>query len=369
LTLGLRAALGSTTLGADFYIYYHAGQAVILEGKNPYSPEVTAEIQRAILGQEALPGEDQLAFAYPPFALLPALPFLFLPFDWAQSGWMAFQLLFVFFTARSALRGAPRWMLPAVFLFYPFFFGLLLGNFVILVAAIFLVFYGLLLREDPPTQTTQILLGIGLAWAACKPQFAWLLLVFALLLAFRLRLRAVWISFLVGAAALLLISFLIYPNWISDWVNQVLIYPSYTQDIPTLTLILNTILPTGVSAALTGAAAFACLFLFFRLGRAWWRGHLPPITLLAFLGVVTFLFHLHSIAYDQLVLYVPFILWAAHFARSRRAAALWWGFFLLLSWAAFFIGLNYPAVDTLPVLFFALWFGGKNLYLPPCNSR
>lgn len=357
LTLGLRGGLGRITLGADFYIYWDAGRAVVLEGKNPYSPEVVADIQRGILGREAKPGEDQLAFAYPTYALLPTLPFLFMPFEWAQSGWMALQLLIVFFCARLAMRKSPPWMLPALFFFYPLFFGLLLGNFVVFVAAFFLLFFGLTLRKEPPAHSVQILLGFGLAWAACKPQFAWLLLAFALLLSLRLHLRGIFIGFAAGVPTWLLIAFLFYPGWVSAWVDRVLIYPSYTQNIPTLTLILNSFLPAGLSAALTGAVAFACLFLLFRLGRAWWRSKLEPIYLLTFLGVVTFLFHLHSIAYDQLVLYVPFVLWAAHFAVNHRAAALWWLFFFLLSWVAFFVGLNLPAIDTIPVLFFAAWWG------------
>ncbi len=356
LTLGLRAALGRITLGADFYIYWHSGRAAVLEGRNPYDPEVTAEIQRAILGHEALPGEDQLAFAYPPFALLPALPFLFMPFDWAQSGWMAFQLLAIFFAARLAMRKAPPWMLPAVFLFYPFFFGLLLGNFDVFVTAILLSFYALVLRPEPPDRTAQVLLGIGLVWAACKPQFAWLLLAFALDLSFRKHLRTLWISFLAAIPTLLLAAFIIYPDWINAWVNQVLLYPSYTQNVPTLALLLNAFLPSDLSAILTGAAAFLCLLLIFRLGRKWFQGRLPAITLLGFLGTITFLFQLHSMAYDQMVMYIPFLLWAAHYASSRRATALWWGFFLLLSWVCFFLGLSMPALDTLPVLFFALWW-------------
>ena len=81
LTFGIHRAFANNTPGIDFYVYWQAGRAFFLEGQDPYSPEVSARIQNGIYhGRAALPGEDPMKFNYPPFALLPVMPFLLLPF-------------------------------------------------------------------------------------------------------------------------------------------------------------------------------------------------------------------------------------------------------------------------------------------------
>ena len=65
--------------GNDFYPRWHGTRAVLLEGRDPYSREVTLEIQEAIYGRPARESEDQVAFAYPLYISLLILPFALLP--------------------------------------------------------------------------------------------------------------------------------------------------------------------------------------------------------------------------------------------------------------------------------------------------
>ena len=63
-------------------IFTRAGWArerCLSTGKNPYSDEVTREIQMGMYGRLAGPDEDQVAFAYPLYAAYAAAPLVLLP--------------------------------------------------------------------------------------------------------------------------------------------------------------------------------------------------------------------------------------------------------------------------------------------------
>ncbi len=130
----IHLTLRDNTIGMDYYTFWLAGQRV-LQGQNPYDETVAIQSQLGIMRRLAGPEDDQMGFAYPPYALLPTLPFALLPFDWAQAFWLAF----CFLTLVSALyatqptRAIP--LMAIVLTFFPVTFGLLLGNFVILISA------------------------------------------------------------------------------------------------------------------------------------------------------------------------------------------------------------------------------------------
>ena len=65
--------------GNDFYSRYLAWRAFILEGRNPYSDEVTRSIQLAVNGRLASPGEDENALIYPWYAVVVQWPFVLMP--------------------------------------------------------------------------------------------------------------------------------------------------------------------------------------------------------------------------------------------------------------------------------------------------
>src|ERR1035437_7176748 len=74
LTFTLHALTENNNLGSDYYIYYVAGRALFIDHQNPYSDQVAQQVQMAVHKHLAGPNEDQLGFAYPPYALLPSLP-------------------------------------------------------------------------------------------------------------------------------------------------------------------------------------------------------------------------------------------------------------------------------------------------------
>lgn len=355
LTFTFHNLLRANIPGADFYTFHLAGHAALLEGRNPYSPEVTQQSQLGILGRPALPGEDQLAFAYPPYILLPLIPLITLPFDWAQAIWLAFNLTALVTAAWLLFPRAPLWLGFSLPFLYPLAFGLLLGNFAIPIGILYLAFYALTLRPHRPGVPAQVLLGVSLAWTTAKPQFVWLHLFFCLLLALRLRLKPFLIAFLCGAAALFGLAFLVFPGWLPRWLGQVTAYAGYTSGgSTTLTTFLALLLPADWALGVTLFLLLIALAATTWLLRRWWRDELPTLFTLGWVGLVTFLFHLHPIAYDQFVFLIPFILWAAASRPSRRVL-LWWLGALLFSWLAFAAGLSWKPADLLPVLWFSVW--------------
>lgn len=76
----------------DFFPRW-VGTRSVLRGENPYSDEITWQIQDGMFGRRLQPGEDQQRFAYSATITWPLLPFWLLPFPWAASLWLGLQLL------------------------------------------------------------------------------------------------------------------------------------------------------------------------------------------------------------------------------------------------------------------------------------
>ena len=125
--------------GNDFFSRYVAWRAFLLQGRNPYSDDVTHEIQLAMNGRLALPGEDENALIYPWYAVVVQWPFVFMPWPWARAVYLV--LCQVFIVAGLALTSRLlRWKLSPVLLsvtalwaimFYPEGRGIVLGQIVV----------------------------------------------------------------------------------------------------------------------------------------------------------------------------------------------------------------------------------------------
>ena len=181
LSAGVHTFTQNNTLGTDFFIFWQAGRGFLLDRTSPYSEEFALRSQMAVYKRPAAPGEDQLGFAYPPFSILAILPLLFLPFDWASAVWLALLILGWAAAVFLITRRAPLWPGLLIAAFYPVFFGLVLGNFVSLAAALLAVLAGLYLFAERPGAGPQILAGAAAAFLLIKPQFSWLYVAILLL--------------------------------------------------------------------------------------------------------------------------------------------------------------------------------------------
>ncbi len=360
LTTAIRYTLYASPLGADFFTFWLAGRAALVEGGNPYSSEVTLQSQIGIYGRPAYPEEDQVAFAYPPYSLLPILPGALLPYAWAEAYWLALNVLAISALALRAFPAGQRTRSLLYFLFYPVFFGLILGNFAVPLGTILagcIIF--LFLRKEPNT-AAQIAGGFFLGWATCKPQFIWFFALVMVIIAVRRQMRPFLFSLAASAVLMAGISFLMVPDWPALWIGRVFEYAGYVRS----QLILTTLLAQAVSEQTAwlltyGIAAVLGLVSFYLILR-WLRGRLETFFLFAWAGFCTYLLHPHGIAYEQISFLAPLFVWAGT-ANPRARIARWLGWFgaIFFSWVCFAIGkwVYHPA-DAWPVLWngaFLVW--------------
>lgn len=351
----IHSASQKSVLGADFFTFWMAGKALFLEHVNPYSSEVTNQIQLGKLGRLAAPGEDKMAFAYPPYSLVTVLPTIFFSFDWASSVWLSLNIT-IFSLILFAFPPKQRVRLFTSFLFFPIFLNFVLGTFDILASSGILLFFILMTSSNRTSASIQVLIGILLAWSTMKPQFTWLLAGFAIVYAVREKYPVFLRAFLISLATFLLFSSLLVSSWLSDWIRQVQDYTQYVQGRPTITEFLVIFFEPRAAMVISGLAflffSSTAVFLLFR----WWKGRLHWLKITAWLGSMTYLFHLHGISYEQYIFLIPLILWAGHNKEWKSPTVLFfWVASILISWSSFLFGINNTAIDRSPVLFNLIW--------------
>jgi len=359
LSAGVHTFTKNNTLGTDFFIFWQAGRGFLFDHASPYSQEFALRSQMAVFKRPAAPGEDQLGFAYPPFSILTILPLLFLPFDWASAVWLALLILCWVAAVFLITRRAPLWPGLLIAAFYPVFFGLVLGNFVSLAAALLAVLAGLYLFSDRPSTALQICAGVASAWLLIKPQFSWLYLLILLLVAVRRRQGTFLLAATSGALFFGLVSFWIWPAWPGEWLAEVNRYAAYNQTWPTLLVLLRDFLPQDWTLVLGGTGLVAVMAATLYYLFSWWFGRLPLLTLLAWGGLAAYLVHPHGKSYEHLVFLVPLLVWVCrHPRRLSLPVQAWWLGSLAVSWLAFVFSFSLPALDGVtewPLLAYAAW--------------
>ena len=228
---------------SDLYPHWIGARELLLHGRDPYSPEITREIQQGYYGRPldpARPGDprDQQGFAYPVYVAFYLAPTIHLPFEIVRKGffWVLFGLTVA--TIPLWLR-VLRWSVP----FWPqvslivftigsltVVQGLKLQQMTLLVVALLAVAVALLASVRP------IAAGVVLALATIKPQLVWLLLFWLLiwtLADWRRRYRFA-ASFLFTMAILCAASEWYLPHWIPRFLQAMHRYPSYTDAVSIL---------------------------------------------------------------------------------------------------------------------------------------
>jgi hypothetical protein len=221
---------------SDLYPRWLGSRELLLRGRDPYSVEVTREIQRGYWGRELDPTragdpKDQQGFAYPVYVAFLLAPTVRLDFAvvhplyfWWSTG---FTILSVFVWRRALGLVLPLWqMLTAVLLLlgsYPFLEAFSVQQ-PLLVVALILAGSFLAWRRG-----WLFLAGALLALATVKPQVALLpviLMLFWVSADWRQRQRWFW-----GFASVLLVllgaSEYVLPGWIFRFYGALRAYSAY----------------------------------------------------------------------------------------------------------------------------------------------
>ncbi len=363
LSIGLHSLNLKHRIGIDFFMYYVAGRELYLDGGNPYSEEVAEYIQLSFLGRLREPGGDQMAFAYPIFMLLPVIPLIWLPYAWAQAIWISFNILF-FLSTILFLSQKPSGWLILLFGFFPVVFGLLSGNYVIIISAILLISYALLSRDSYPSPSIQIIMGLLLAWTVGKPQFMWMMVGFLLLWMFRKKLR-IWIcSFFSGFALLLIFSFISMPTWISAWTDRLVKYSEYNQTWVNLSVILQDFTPLFIANLFTVIFGIFCAIVSIFFLNRWWAGKFSAFYLVAWSGFIVFLFHPQAAEYEQLAFLLPMFIWViTQRCIPKIPAIVFIGGGLVISWIFYMFSRNPRLPQSVAEWPFLLYYVPWMIYL------
>ena len=239
---------------SDLYPRWLGTRELLLHHRNPYSPEVTREVQSGYYGRPLDPGrmhdprfdepKDQQGFAYPLHVIFLLAPTIGLPFPLVQAG---FRWLLVILTLASVLLWLQvlRWrpsvattaiLIVLTFGSYAVVQGIKLQQLTLVVSAL-LAGCGAALVVGNFS-----LAGFLLALATIKPQLALPVAGWLLLWAvsdWRRRQLFVW-SFALTTAIFLAASEFVLPGWMAQFRDAVAAYRQYTGGAGSLLDVLTT---------------------------------------------------------------------------------------------------------------------------------
>lgn len=324
------------SFGDDLYPIWLTSREILLEHRDPYSPEMTQQIQIGLFGRPldggnpAVP-QDYRAFSYPFFVDLLFWPLALFPFPLVR---IALAIILPVATAFSVVLWLRALHLRAANVTLACLILLSLSNYAVL-EGLFAQQMGLLVGFLLAASLAALagkkfaLAGSLLALTLIKPQTTALITAYLLLWStyqWRNRWRfpaafALMASLLVGAALL------VHPCWISEWLQVLLRYRNYSTS-PLVCYLFGAsigrlLCPFLISALLIGAFVVA------------WRKRAVPVRSRDFAWTSTLLLAITSVTllpghavYDHVIL-LPGILLIAFswrtFLRSSRPIRMLFG--------------------------------------------
>jgi hypothetical protein len=255
---------------SDLYPRWYGSRELLLHGRDPYSSDVTREIQQFLRGRPAHAGEDEGRFAYPiyvAFVLAPTTTFAF-----SAVNKVAFWLLVLcavgsvmaFLQFASWRVSPPVAVLLLLYSLSSFSvaFGVRLGQLALLVALLIATCLASVVAGRLG------LAGVLLAFATIKPQLTILLVPWLLGWSFSdwsHRQRLFW-GFLSTMAVLVLGSEFLVLNWIAQFVQATFAYTRYTDSRSLLMVLLSR--EGGILASVLAVGGLVLLCFTFRRCRA-----------------------------------------------------------------------------------------------------
>ena len=237
--------------GDDFHPVWLTAREAITEHRDPYSPEITRQLQIGVFGRPLDarnpqdPPVEYRQFAYPAFTDLVMWPGALLPFPQLRI-MLALLLPLLIITTLGFWTRALGWQLET--LWFAVLVLLALTTYEVLEAlfaeqlglfvAVFLAGAAVAIREE-----RLLLAGSLTALTLMKPETSGLAILYLLLWSVSDRRRSrFWQGFLIVSLALVGGSVLAWPHWIAEWIHIVLGYTRYAQP-PLIQVLLGKSVP------------------------------------------------------------------------------------------------------------------------------
>jgi hypothetical protein len=349
---------------SDLYPRWLGARELLRRGRNPYSADITREIQQGYYGRaldstRADDPRDQQGFAYPAYVVFLLAPTVDLPFDAVQEGFRWLLVALAALTVLLWLRvlhwkpspGVTVILIVLMLGWLPMAQGIKLQQLSLLVA-------GMLAACGACLVAGWLFVAGGLlALATIKPQLTWPLVLWLLVWAgsdWRSRRRFI---FGFGLVMLLLLggAQLILPGWLRMFVEGIRQYHQYTQNQSVLAWLFGSI----VGWILEAVSVMVCAFCMWRVRR-------EPATSVAFGRAFALVLALTVVIvpmfapYNQ-VLLAPaiFVLLRREISRNRKLPAIQIasavaGILLVWPWIAA-VGLSLAYIWLTPELRQHLW--------------
>lgn len=214
----------------DFMSRWEGARSFFVDGVSPYSDQASLNIQTRIYGRASTPEQDPGYFVYPFYTAFLVAPTVRMDYAWASAVWMVTLEVCLLLAMVLLLNLYGYQPSPVVFalimlyalLEYPAGRGLFLGQPSHVVYALQIFTLWAFYRKQ------WVWAGIALACATFKPQMTYMLAPLLLLWGIRYK-QWGFIGAFVGMFALLMgASFVLQPDWLGDWFNQMRLYPQYT---------------------------------------------------------------------------------------------------------------------------------------------
>ena len=330
---------------SDFFQFWAAGRA-ILQRDDPYEPQAWRGIYHEHGRWRC--HTDQPVFVYPLWTAFPFVPLALLPVSWASLVWIATSQLLVMLSAvlmvKALYWSGPEHWLPLIAIiaiaFEPVALTILFGQLGILLlvlvcAVLYLISHG---RHASA--------GVVLALTLLKPQL-FAAVIPAVLWVMLLRRRwAFAATFIITAMMLVISSWLLVPQWVSRWQDQLVqTAPIRLTISPTIWGISHSIVTALGRPDLWGAMSVsACLVLVGLVSYIWYQTKNAfsedeqMASLLSVTMIVSLVASPYLLSYDFALLLLPVVtcLWLVQPlpGRVRRTAvATVAGCAIVMPWA------------------------------------
>ena len=249
---------------SDLYPRWLGARELLLNGRDPYSVEVTREIQIGYYGRPLDPGnpadpKDQVGFAYPLYVVFLLAPAVTVPFVMAEEVFRWLLLLGIAASVPFWMRACgwrTRWQYVASGMLLTVSSSAGISEYYKQNLSALVVFF-LAMAAAAAVRNWLVLSGFLLAFSTVKPQLSALFLLFFLLWAvsrWRERQRLLW-SYAGTLLVLVLAAEAISPGWIGRFLRATREYEAYAGD-PS---ILRALLPAFLAEL--AAAVLICVFL------------------------------------------------------------------------------------------------------------
>jgi hypothetical protein len=333
----------------DYTTVWEASRSYFYDGLNPYSAETSLNIQTRLYGQAATADQQPNHYAYPFYTIFASWPFIHFEYTLATAMWVVLlqaSLVGGLILLLDLYRWRPKPLtLAGLVIFcivcYPGARGLILGQISHLVYFLqVLALWGLVKRRDN-------LSGIALALSTIKPQMVVLFVPLLLLWALSQRRWRLIAAFAATLAVLVGLSFLMQPDWVSGFLYQLQLYPSYI-DVSTPAWVIAQYLlglGSGAELALNLLGIGFVLWTGFALIIQEKRRQVMPGRFLWTVMITLTISHLVGLRTASphfIVFVIPLLFYLRNWARQRKP--LW-------------IGLTLFALFLLPWLHFMLTIG------------